>query len=61
MIAPGGTFDFPTGGVTSFDVSGINPTPMLNPDDTTAFITGLTLCWERVVRRHANATHGERS
>jgi hypothetical protein len=42
MVAPGGTFDFPTGGVTSFDVTGIDPSLMLNPGDTTAFVTGLT-------------------
>ena len=42
MVAPGGTFDFPTGGVTSFDVTGIDPSLMLNPNDTTAFVTGLT-------------------
>jgi hypothetical protein len=42
MVAPGGTFDFPTGGVTRFDVTGIDPSLMLNPTDTTAFVTGLT-------------------
>ena len=42
MVAPGGTFDFPTGGVTRFDVTGIDPSLMLNPNDTTAFVTGLT-------------------
>jgi hypothetical protein len=42
MVAPGGTFDLPDGGVTSFDVTGIDPSLMLNPGDTTAFVTGLT-------------------
>ena len=42
MVAPGGTFDFPSGGVTSFDVTGIDPSLMLNPSDTTAFVTGLS-------------------
>ncbi len=42
MVAPGGTFDFPSGGVTSFNVVGINPSLMRNPNDTTAFVTGLT-------------------
>ena len=28
--------------VTSFDVTGIDPSLMLNPDDATAFVTGLT-------------------
>jgi PEP-CTERM motif len=41
-VAPGGTFDFPDGGVTSFDVTGIDPSLMLDPGDTTAFVTGLT-------------------
>jgi hypothetical protein len=42
MVAPGGTFEFPDGGVTRFDVTGIDPSLMLDPGDTTAFITGLT-------------------
>jgi hypothetical protein len=42
LVAPGGTFDFPSGGVTSFNVTGIDPSLMLNPNDATAFITGLT-------------------
>ena len=46
MVAPGGTFDFPSGGVTSFDVTGIDPSLMLDPSDTTAFVTGLTFIAE---------------
>ena len=42
LVAPGGSFYFPSGGVTSFDVTGIDPSLMLNPDDATAFVTGLT-------------------
>jgi hypothetical protein len=42
MVAPGGTFDFPSGGVTSFDVTGIDSSLKLDPGDTTAFVTGLT-------------------
>jgi hypothetical protein len=42
IVEPGGTFDFPAGGVTSFDVTGIDPSLMLDPNDTTAFVTGLT-------------------
>lgn len=42
LVAPGGTFDFPDGGVASFDVTGIDPALMLDPGDTTAFLTGLT-------------------
>jgi hypothetical protein len=42
VVTPGGTFDFPHGGVTAFDVTGIDPALMLNPGNTTAFVTGLT-------------------
>jgi len=42
LVAPGGTFDFPTEGVGTFEVTGIDPSLLLNPDDTTAFVTGLT-------------------
>ncbi len=46
VVAPGGTFDFPAGGVTSFDVTGIDPSLMLDPGVTTAFATGLTFTAE---------------
>ncbi len=42
LVAPGSTFDFPDGGVSSFDVTGIDPSLTLDPGDTTAFLTGLT-------------------
>jgi hypothetical protein len=35
-------FFFPSGGVSAFDVSGIETSAMLDPNDVTAFITGLT-------------------
>jgi hypothetical protein len=35
-------FFFPAGGVSAFDVTGIEPSAMLDPSDVTAFITGLT-------------------
>lgn len=42
MVAPGGTFTFPTGGVSEFEVTGIDPSLLLDPNNTTAFVTGLT-------------------
>jgi hypothetical protein len=42
MVAPETVFDFPTGGVSAFTVTGIDPADGLDPGDTTAFITGLT-------------------
>jgi hypothetical protein len=35
-------FDFATGGVSEFEVLGIDPKLGLDPNNTTAFITGLT-------------------
>jgi hypothetical protein len=35
-------FFFPSGGVSAFDVTGIDPTAGLDPENVTAFITGLT-------------------
>jgi len=40
--AGGSVFDFSSGGVNRFRVSGIEASAMLNPGDATAFITGLT-------------------
>ena len=42
LVAPGAAYAFPTGGVASFRVTGIDPALGLNPADTTAFETGLT-------------------
>jgi hypothetical protein len=42
MVLPETVFDFPTGGVGAFTVTGIDPADGLDPADTTAFITGLT-------------------
>lgn len=42
LVAPGATFDFPSGGVSGFDVTGIDPSLMLDPGNTTAFVTGVT-------------------
>jgi hypothetical protein len=41
MVMPGAVFGFPTGGVSTFTVTGIDPADGLDPSDTTAFITGL--------------------
>jgi hypothetical protein len=41
-VMPGTVFDFPTGGVGPFTVTGIDPADGLDPANTTAFITGLT-------------------
>ena len=41
-VAPNTVFAFPTGGVSTFTVTGINVADDLNPTDTTAFVTGLT-------------------
>lgn len=42
MVAPGGTFEFPSNGVSHFTVTGIDPALKLAPGNTTAFVTGLT-------------------
>ena len=42
MVLPKTVFDFPTGGVSAFTVTGIDPADGLDPADTTAFITGVT-------------------
>lgn len=42
LVDPGVVFDFPAGGVTSFQVTGIDPSLGLDPSDTTAFVTGVT-------------------
>ena len=36
-------FDFPTGGVNTFTVTGIDPADGLDPSNTSAFATGLSL------------------
>jgi PEP-CTERM motif len=41
-LAPDTVFDFAPGGVSEFEVLGIDPNLGLDPDNTTAFITGLT-------------------
>ena len=61
LVAPGGTFYFPSGGVSSFDVTGIDPSLMLNPDDATAFVTGLTFTASGSFTGTQNAAHRQRS
>jgi hypothetical protein len=41
-LAPDTVFDFANGGVSEFEVLGIDPNLGLDPENTTAFITGLT-------------------
>ena len=41
-VAPNTVFAFPTGGVSSFTVTGIAAADNLNPANATAFVTGLT-------------------
>ncbi len=41
-LAAGTVFDFASGGVSEFEVLGIEPTLGIDPTNTTAFITGLT-------------------
>jgi hypothetical protein len=41
-VAPGAVFTFPTGGVAAFTVTGVNPALLLNPANSSAFVTGLT-------------------
>ncbi len=41
-LAGGQTYDFGVGGVSFFEVTGINTAANLNPLDTTAFVTALT-------------------
>jgi hypothetical protein len=42
QIAANTQFFFPQGGVSAFDVTGIETSAMLDPNNVTAFITGLT-------------------
>ena len=42
QIAANAQFFFPAGGVNAFDVTGIETSAMLDPNNVTAFITGLT-------------------
>jgi hypothetical protein len=42
QILANAQFFFPSGGVSAFDVTGIEASAMLDPNDVTAFITGLT-------------------
>ena len=42
MLAPDTLFDFAAGGVSEFEVLGIDPSLGLDPNNTTAFITALT-------------------
>jgi len=41
-VAAGAEFFFPAGGVSQFSVRGIEASAGLDPNDVTAFITGLT-------------------
>jgi hypothetical protein len=41
-LAPDTVFDFANGGVSEFEVLGIDPGLGLDPENPTAFITGLT-------------------
>jgi hypothetical protein len=41
-VAPNTLFTFPTGGVNTFTVTGVNVADNLNPANATAFVTGLT-------------------
>jgi hypothetical protein len=42
QIMANAQFFFPSGGVSAFDVTGIETSAMLDPNNVTAFITGLT-------------------
>jgi hypothetical protein len=42
-VSANNQFCFPTGGVSEFEVTGIDPTDDLDPSDPTAFVTGLSL------------------
>ena len=42
QLAAGTVFDFASGGVSEFEVLGIDPNLGIDPTNTTAFITGLT-------------------
>jgi hypothetical protein len=42
QLGPNLQFFFPAGGVSAFDVTGIDPSANLDPGNVTAFITGLT-------------------
>jgi hypothetical protein len=41
-ITANAQFFFPSGGVSAFDVTGIEASAMLDPNNVTAFVTGLT-------------------
>ena len=41
-LVGGQTYDFAAGGLSFFEITGIDPADGLDPSDTTAFITGLT-------------------
>jgi hypothetical protein len=41
-VVPGAVFSFPTGGVTAFTVSGVDANLLLDPANSSAFVTGLT-------------------
>lgn len=41
-LSAGDVFDFPVGGVGAFTVTGIDLSEMLDPNDATAFVTGVT-------------------
>ena len=42
FLDAGVQYFFPTGGVSDFTVTGIDPAAELDPADTSAFVTGLT-------------------
>lgn len=42
LVAPGLAYAFPAGGVSAFQVRGINPADGLDPANTLAFVTGLS-------------------
>jgi hypothetical protein len=46
MVAPDVQIFFPEGGVNAFSVTGIDPAAGLDPNNVTAFITGLTFVTE---------------
>jgi hypothetical protein len=49
IVAAGDIFDFGTGGVDRFRVLGIETSAGLDPDDTLAFVTGLTFARSGIV------------
>lgn len=48
-LSAGVVFDFPTGGVDTFAVNGIDISELLDPNDETAFVTGVTFTGSGVV------------